>query len=553
MTIFLLLVLLILFFVLKQKYNTNEIDKKDKLLFYYLQPILIIGIVVRTIYLIYPYGVFWDEAINAYDSWCIGHYGVDQHLDVYPVYLESWGTGQTALYAYLAIPFIKLFGISTVAHRMPMALISCISLLFFYWTLMKTQKNTLYTFILITFFIISPWHIMKSRWALDCNVCPDLVLIAISFFILAYYSSISKRQTFYYILGFSFLSISAYAYGVSWLMLPFITILLIVLLIKNRKITTKQVILSGTILVILAIPIILFAFNLFFDGDEFKLGPITIISMEGKRHSETSIWGQGYFFQRISIYIYRSIKLLFIGYDGLNWNGIGIWGQFYNIFAIPFAVYYFFVNIKAKSFNTIDLFFIIWAISCLPIMIFVSPNVNHWNLLWFPLLYFCGCGIYMIINKFKKSIYIIIPLFSIFFCFFIYQYFNYYSPRNKGDLWEFSGFNYTLEKPVKFVDKKDLDMIYYSGYNYSGYDDDASVVLFYTPMDPNLIKRKKTNNGNHNLIQSCGKNHFYLPDSIVPKPKTAYVISEDKLDGLNIDFSKFNKQDFESHIVLWND
>lgn len=135
MTILIITGSLILFFILWRTYKTKTIEienKNDKLLFNCLQPILIIGILIRSVYLIYPYGVFYDEAINAYDAWCIGLYGVDQHLTPYPVYLESWGTGQSALYAYLALPFIKLFGISTVAHRIPMALISCISLLLFY-------------------------------------------------------------------------------------------------------------------------------------------------------------------------------------------------------------------------------------------------------------------------------------------------------------------------------------------------------------------------------------------------------------------------------------
>ncbi|WP_108821924.1 glycosyltransferase family 39 protein [Dysgonomonas sp. Marseille-P4361] len=553
MTILIFLGLLILFFILKKTYDTKTFDNhNDKLLYNYLQPILIIGILVRTVYLMYPYGVFWDEAINAYDAWCIDNYGVDQHLASYPVYLESWGTGQSALYAYFALPFIKLFGMSTVAHRMAMALLSCSSLLFFYWTLTKTQRNTLYTFTLITFFLISPWHIMKSRWGLDCNVCPDLVLIGLCFFILAYYSPIIKKQTIYYILGFSFLAIAAYGYGVSWLMLPFMVIALVVYLIRKKKITTKQILLGGTVMLLLAIPIILFAFNLFFDGEEFKLGPITIIGMEAKRDSQTILMSQEPFLRKIGVHIHDSARLLIKGADTLNWNNIEPWGQFYNIIGIPFILYYFYVKLKNKNLSAIDMFFIIWAVSCLPILLFVSPNVNHWNLLWFPLLYFCGCGIYLALNKFKKSIYIIVPLFSICFFIFTYQYFNYYSPKNQGVLWEYSGFNYTVQEPVKFVQQREFDEVYYCGSKYSSMDNGASMILFYMPLDPHSIVHKKYDGG-LNLIHSCGNNFFYLPDSIIPKANTAYVISEDRIGTLEIDFTLFNRQDFDSYAVLWND
>lgn len=394
---------------------------------------------------------------------------------------------------------------------------------------------------------------MKSRWGLDCNLCPDLVLIATCFFILAYYSLKRKKQTSYYILAFSFLAVSAYAYGVSWFMLPFMTTALVIYLVRSKKISTKQLLWSSLIMILLAIPIILFAYNLFFGGEEFKLGPITIISMEGKRHAETTLMNQDPFIQKIGTHIYYSIKLLIKGIDTHNWNYIGLWGQFYNIIGIPFIVYFFFIKLKNKNFKAIDIFFIIWAISCLPILIFVSPNVNHWNLLWFPLIYCCGCGIYMFIHRFKKMTYIIIPLFTICFLCFIYQYFDFYSPQNKGKLWKSSGFNYTLEEIVKFVKQKDLDNIYYSGHLYLGIDNGATMVLFHQPMDPHLIKRERRYNGSHNLVKSCGKDYFFLRDSIIPKPKTAYVIFDDRSEGLNIDFSKFNKQSFESCIVLWND
>lgn len=555
MVVMILFWLCVLLFIYKQIKNAKEFsNKEDKLLIYFIQPILLIGILVRTIYLVYPFGVFCDEAINGYDSWSLAHYGVDQHLTSYPVYLESWGTGQSALYAYLALPFIKLFGLSTAIHRMPMAIISCISLLFLYWTLIKTQKNNLLVFIVTAFFIISPWHIMKSRWALDCNICPDLILIAVCFFILAYYTLKSRKQTIFYILGFIFLAISAYAYGISWFMLPLFTIILIVYFLKKKKITTKQLLLSCGIMTLALIPIVLFAFNLFFDGEEYKLGPLTIISMEGRRHEDTTLLGSESVFGYLSDHIRDSLKFLFSGSDGLPWNYIKPWGQFYNILGIPFILYYFIAGVTKRYFKVIDFIFIAWFIACLLILIFVSPNVNHWNLLWFPLMFFCASGLYMIISRFRKAAYVIAPLFLGCFIIFTLQYFDYYSPDNRKRLWYNSGFNYMLEEPVKFISQKNVDRVYFSGYHFSAWDRDASIVLFYNPVEPSKLTHKTIiREGTHTIVDHFNNNFFYLPALIVPEPKTAYVISEDELKGLNIDYSKFNKQDFDFYIVLWNE
>lgn len=548
--------LCLLFFIYRQIRNTKEIhNSRDRLIIIYLQPILLLGILIRTVYLAYPFGVFCDEAINGYDTWCLAHYGVDQHLTPYPVYLESWGTGQSALYAYLALPFIKFFGLSTATHRIPMALISSLSVLFLYWTLLKTQRNTLLTFVITTFVIISPWHIMKSRWALDCNICPDLVLISICFFILAYYTVKSRKQTILYILGFVCLSASAYAYGISWFMLPIFTVALILYFLKKKRITIKQLLLSSLIMLLLLIPIILFAFNLFFDGEEFQIGPLTIINMEGKRHESTTLLGETSFFGGIYNQAIISSKFLLTGSDALLWNSIKPWGQFYNLLGIPFIIYYFVVNIWRKKFEPIDFFFIIWFIACIPILFLVSPNVNHWNLIWFPLLFFCGSGIYIFVSRFKKAIYVIVPIFTTCFLLFISSYFDLYSPQNKGKLWQYDGFNFKLEEPVKFVREKKFEKVYFSGDYFSAWDNDATIVLFHNPVSPQELVRKKISHsqGKLDLVESFNNNYFQLPEQITPQPNTAYVISEDILNDLEIDYSLFNRQEFDYYIVLWNE
>ncbi len=57
-----------------------------------------------------PNGIHVDEMGMGYDAWCLAHFGVDRYLKAYPVYLMNFGGGQSALYAYLCIPFVKWFG-----------------------------------------------------------------------------------------------------------------------------------------------------------------------------------------------------------------------------------------------------------------------------------------------------------------------------------------------------------------------------------------------------------------------------------------------------------
>ena len=145
--------------------------------------ILIIGFFVR-IYGIseHPNGLNVDEASIGYEAYSIMNYGIDRNGKTYPVFLEAWGSGQNALYAYLIMPFIKFFGLSTFSVRFPIAIIGCISLIVLY-KLLKIIENKKMTLCVLFIFSISPWYIMKSRFGLESNILPDIILWSVYFFL----------------------------------------------------------------------------------------------------------------------------------------------------------------------------------------------------------------------------------------------------------------------------------------------------------------------------------------------------------------------------------
>ena len=74
-----------------------------------------------------PRGLYVDEMGMAYDAWSIGTYGVDRYLKSLPLYLTNFGGGQSILYCYLDIFFVKLWGINAVTIRMPAVIFSMIT------------------------------------------------------------------------------------------------------------------------------------------------------------------------------------------------------------------------------------------------------------------------------------------------------------------------------------------------------------------------------------------------------------------------------------------
>ena len=66
-----------------------------------------------------PAGMHVDEAGMAYDAWCLGNFGTDRFLNKWPVYLINYGSGQSAMYAYLTMVFLKFGGVNLWMIRMP--------------------------------------------------------------------------------------------------------------------------------------------------------------------------------------------------------------------------------------------------------------------------------------------------------------------------------------------------------------------------------------------------------------------------------------------------
>ena len=445
----------------------NPVERKQ---LYLLQLILFIGVLVRLINLSYPNGVFVDEAMGAYDSWCLANFGVDSNLASYPVYLKSWGTGQSALYAYLALPFIKIFGLSPEAYRLPMSLIGCFTILFFYWTLRQTQKNNLLVFCLAAFLAINPWHIIKCRFGMDCNIFPDLLLIGICFIILAYYSEFGRKRSILYIVGFGAISFSAYGYGVSWFALPFLFSILLWYIFKSGQISIKTIIGSITFSFLVVIPLLLFVYVLFFDGNQFQIGPMTITKLTTSRHEGTTLLGANNFFSTLLLNIKDTGRLLIFGVDNMAGNSLPVYGLFYNAISLPFLAFGLYRYSKQKNKEPIFVIFFIWLASSLLVVLLVEPNVNHWNILWFPLTFFTAYGIYLFAQKLKENQILFLAVYAILFVVFLYSYFDkrIFNPYN----------SYTFKNEVLFSQEQDLDKVYYP------YDLQHAFILFYKPVAP---------------------------------------------------------------------
>ena len=147
--------------------------------------ILLLGALLRLLYLSrVPGGLHQDEAFVLLNSYDLLHEGRDSAGYAFPIYMSSWGDGQSAMYSWLLTPLLLLNkGIpTTFLGRLPQALVGILTL----WCVYCLVKEMFgHTAGLWTLFALSvcPWHIMACRWALDANMAPGFLMFGLYFFV----------------------------------------------------------------------------------------------------------------------------------------------------------------------------------------------------------------------------------------------------------------------------------------------------------------------------------------------------------------------------------
>jgi len=123
----------------------------------------------------------WDEVALGYNAYSLGQTGKDEYGVSWPLILRSFDDYKPALYAYLAIPSIRVFGLNTFAVRLPAALVGILAVFLTYFLIKRLFGKNL---ALLTSFLlaISPWHLQFSRVAFETAVGMTInVLIALLF------------------------------------------------------------------------------------------------------------------------------------------------------------------------------------------------------------------------------------------------------------------------------------------------------------------------------------------------------------------------------------
>lgn len=395
---------------LKDNTKKQETNKTiDDFINKHYKKILLVFLLLIFITRIYKFGeipnfIGVDEAGAAYDAYCLSKYGVDRYLNSFPLYLINFGGGQSALYSYATIPFIKLIGTSIIAYRLPELLFFLMGIVVCYILAnkMKDKKIALlYTFLII----ICPWNIEASRQGLDCNLLAPMFMLDVLLLVTA-------NKNWHYIVAGLAIGVTLYTYCLAWILIPVFLLIYIIYMLWVNKINFKQVILLGIPIALLATPLIyLILLNKGY-VTRTNFGIFTIPKLFFFRQGEISI-------NNLLQYGGYSLKTIFT-----DSRGIYLIELPFLLVGIVVGIKEFIKSIKEKEFSFTGFMTVVFIILLICNLLVVVGTLNRANILYLPMLYLITIGISYLSKGSKWTIMSILGVLTVLFVTFEVSYYN---------------------------------------------------------------------------------------------------------------------------------
>ncbi|WP_027468385.1 ArnT family glycosyltransferase [Deefgea rivuli] len=431
-------------------FEENQIDAQ-RLLFYL---IFLLAVAVRIWdFGAIPAGFNQDGAMAAVDAKALADYGTDRFGMKLPAHFTAWGYGQmSVLLSYLMVPFIKIFGLSIISARIPVLILSLCGMLAAYGFVKNGFGRTT---ALIAFFLlaINPWHIMQSRWALDCNIFPHFFIIGCYFLTLLH-----VKRYFLYLSMLSF-ALCMYSYGIAFLTVPIFLLGIAIYMSLKKIVSVKEMLLSVLTYTLVALPVFLVMIINFLKFPTINTPFFTIPFFPDSVRSAEILFFSPQFATQLSTNFNALLNTTLLQRPDLPWNAIDNFATLY-LFSMPLVALgvisvlvgqctikdEVIVDAPAIRFARFILlmggFIALWAG-----LVVGSVNVNRINIAYYFLIIFSGIGLAQVYKCFKPAFVVTSLIYCVSFILFCSQYFGLWS--RDISVYFFDGMGKALQQAAK--------------------------------------------------------------------------------------------------------
>ncbi|MDE6952024.1 MAG: glycosyltransferase family 39 protein [Lachnospiraceae bacterium] len=371
-----------------------------------------------------PGGFNQDGAMAAVDAKALAEYGTDRFGMRYPVHLTAWKYSQMAsLLSYLMIPFVKCFGVSPIAMRLPLLLASAAGLVCLYG-FTKDVFGKEIALIVLWFAAINPWHILQSRWALEANLYPHFFMFGV-FFLNRAIMRMEKRKR-YLILCMMMFGLCMYCYGIAIYTMPVFLAVACIYLLAAKKISLADAALSAAVYLFVAWPFIAVMAINFLQWETIETPWFTLPYFSESVRSNDILFFSSNMLSQLIENGKAMMGVTLLQTKDLPWNDVRNFGTMY-LFSMPFAVLGLcglFYEFGKKTGAVLLAFFLGTGVWCG--LTTNAVNVNRMNIIYYPIIILIGIGIYDVLRmislpRLKRGIAI---AYGVMFLLFVREYFT---------------------------------------------------------------------------------------------------------------------------------
>lgn len=275
-----------------------------------------------------PPSLMWDETSWGYNAYSILKTGRDEYGNFMPLIFKAFGDYKSAIYVYLTVPSVAIFGLNEFAVRFPAAVFGTISIFLYFFIVREIFREfkgkDIVGMLASVILAFSPWNYHYSRGAWEVNVLLVLLFLALIFFLKA-----EAKKVYFFYLAALFFGLSFYVYNSAKLLIPLIILgLLVFYREKLKQFSFKNYFISFLILGFLVLPVAKFTF---FDGAGGRLRVMSVFSYPRPEKDIQEILNQDQTKQSSLVFqLFHNESLNFIR---------GILGRYFNHFSGRFLFF----------------------------------------------------------------------------------------------------------------------------------------------------------------------------------------------------------------------
>ncbi len=479
-----------------------------------------------------PAGIHYDEAMSAVDAKALADHGTDHYRMSLPVQMQAWKKAQqSALLAYITAPFVKIFGLTPLATRLPMLLLSigagvCFTLLI---KDLFDKKTALIAAFLIA---INPLYFLQSRWALDAYTMPHMFIISTYFLNRGF-----KNKKLLY-LSMVLFGITMYSYTLSMFCVPLTLVLLALYMIVTKKANIRTILICAAIYTVVSLPVFVCMFINLIKADTIHLGPFTIpYFAESQRRGDMI-----FFVENPTAQLWNNIKEMYNALIRQSTSILCVTGfGTYFLFSVPLMLLGVFAVIRSKNKHAAAF---LSAVTLGVIAIgLITPATVEWRLAIFvyTAAALCAVGLRFIFDELRAVGLAGIAAYCVAFVMLFASYHTSYVGFSHRLF--FGGFGDALE----YMSTVDADKYYITEESQFQNSKDVSEIytLYYHEIDSEYFQGK-TNIQDGIERLPYAERYIYghiLPENIKPDENAVYLVPDYEVQYF--DTSKYDFRQFE--------